>query len=289
LEVLTLEEFRAYAIFGTALGTAGLALATFYMASKTSQQMEVTRLSLEKPVIGEMIVNAIEPVEKRIEQDADAIESGEGLYLYDIPMPHLPPTRIPRTLYDMKTIFLGDIFGLYPHYWELIRRYPDLKNYLAKYAESIKEARRLVEQTLEDIKTYMGASSLAEVVTTFPSNYRIPLKYLPFWELLAASGRTVPRPDYDRFDLWMPEVQSFWQNHKEEVMAIVHTDEGLTAAVIDINKTFKECENILVAKFKRLNNVKRELIDKYLFTDKELEMLRTQDKGDSSDHPDSVR
>ncbi len=274
------ERFAAYAMYGTALGTGLLALATYYMARKNSQLTELTRLSLEKPVIGEIIVYAIEPVEKQIEQDDETIR-GEGIYLYDIPLPHLPPNMIPRTLYDIKTLFLRDIFAHHPHYMELIKRFPDFKNYLSDYGKSISKAQDLIEQTLQDIEIRLSASSLAKIVSTFPSNSKIPFKYLPFWELLSISGRTVPRPDYDRYYLWSSEVDSFWQNYKEEIMALIHST-NISNLIIDIDKALRECEDILARKYQRLNKVKGELKTKYLFTEEELKLLRERYQQETS-------
>ena len=270
--LLNVGIFQAYAMYGAALGTGLLAVATVFMAIKNSQLTELTRLSLEKPVIGEIIVYAIEPVEERIEQDADTIQ-GEGVYLYDISLSHLPPNMIPRSLYDIKTLFLRDIFARYPHYTEITRRYPDFENYLADYAESINKARELIEQTLQDTEDFIRASSLARLIPDFPSNSKIPLKYLPFWELLSAEGRVVPRLDYDRYHMWSSDVHSFWQRRKVEFMRLIHTT-SILYLITDINGALKECEDILQRKHQRLKKVKEELKAKYLFTEKELESLR---------------
>ncbi len=171
--LLNVGIFQAYAMYGAALGTGLLAVATVFMAIKNSQLTELTRLSLEKPVIGEIIVYAIEPVEERIEQDADTIQ-GEGVYLYDISLSHLPSNMIPRSLYDIKTLFLRDIFAHYLHYAEITRRYPDFENYLADYAESINKAKELIERTLQDTEDCIKASSLARLIPDFPSNSQIP-------------------------------------------------------------------------------------------------------------------
>lgn len=274
--LLSVYELQAYAMYWAAMGTGLLAVATVFMARKNSQLTELTRLSLEKPVIGEIIVYAIEPVEKRIEQDADVIQ-GEGVCLYDIPLSHLPSHLIPHTLYDIKALFLRDIFVHYPHYMELIRRYPDFENYLADYGNSISKARKLIEQALQDIETRLRASSLAKIVATFPANSKIPLKYLPFWELLSTLERVVPRLDYDRYHLWSSEVDSFWQNHKEEIMTLIHTTSiPYLNLITDINSTIKECEEILERKYERLKKVKGELKAKYLFTEEELKSLRAR-------------
>ena len=270
--LLNIEVFKAYAMYGTAVGTGLLAVATVFMVRKNSQLTELTRLSLEKPVIGEILVYAIEPVEKRIEQDAEALEA-EGVYLYDIPLPHIRTDMLPRTLYDIKTLFLRDIFAHYPHYMELIRRYPNLENYLADCGSSISKAKELIEQALQDIETLLTASSLGKIVRVFPANSKIPVKYLAFWELLSISGRTVPRLDYDRYHLWSGEVDSFWQNHKEEIMAIVHPS-SIPTLIAHIDEALKDCEDILVRKAERLNKVKEELKAKYLFTEAELASLR---------------
>lgn len=270
--LLNVVTFQAYAMYGAAFGTGLLAVATFFMARKNSQLTELTRLSLEKPVIGEIIVYTIEPVEKRIEQDAEAME-GEGIYLYDIPLSHLPKNEIPRTLYDIKTLFLGNTFAHYPHYMELIRRYPDLENYLVDYANSISKAKLSIEQTLENIEVYLKESRFTKAVNAFPSNSKIPLKYLPFWELLSTSGRVVARPDYDRYHLWSSEVNSFWQNYKEEIMTVIQST-SVPTQIADINGILKQCEDILVGKAERLNRVEEELKAKYLFTEGELRSLR---------------
>lgn len=272
--LLSIYEFQSYAMYWTAMGTGLLAVATVFMARKNYQLTELTRLSLEKPVIGEMIVYAIEPVENRVKQDAEALE-GEGVYLYDIPLSHLPPNMIPRTLYDTKTMLLRNIFAPCPHYMELIRRYPDFENYLADYANCISEARLLIEQTLEDIQACLKESRLTKAASAFPSNSKIPLKYLPFWELLSASERVVPRLDYDRYYLWSSEVDSFWQNYKEEIMALIHTT-SIPHLITDINRALKECEDILARKYERLKKVKEELKAKYLFTEEELKSLRVR-------------
>ena len=276
--LLNVGIFQAYAMYGAALGTGLLAVATVFMAIKNSQLTELTRLSLEKPVIGEIIIYAIEPVEERIEQDADTIQ-GEGVYLYDISLSHLPSNMIPRSLYDIKTLFLGNIFGHYPHYMELIRRYPNFENYLADYANCINKAHLLIEQTLEDIQAYLKEDRFIKVLGAFPSNSKIPLKYLPFWELLSASERVVPRLDYDRYYLWSSEVHSFWQNYKEEIMTLIHTT-SIPHLITDINRALKECEDILVRKYERLKKVKDDLKTRYLFTEKELESLRVQYQRD---------
>lgn len=261
-------------MYWTAMGTGLLAVATVFMVRKNSQLTELTRLSLEKPVIGEIIVYTIELVEKRIGQDDEAIR-GEGIYLYDIPLPHIRTDMLPRTLYDIKTLFLQDIFAHYPHYMELIKRYPDFKNYFADYGKSISKAQELIEQTLQDMETCLRASSLAKIVSAFPSNSKIPLKYLPFWELLSTVGRVVPRLDYDRYHLWSSEVHSFWQNYKEEIMALIHTP-SIPHLITDINRVVKECEDILARKYERLKKVKEDLKAKYLFTEEELKSLRVK-------------
>jgi len=272
--LLNIELLQAYAMYGVALGTGLLAVATVFMARKNSQLTELTRLSLEKPVIGEIIVYAIEPVEKRIEQDAEAME-GEGIYLYDIPLSHVRTDMLPRTLYDIKLMPLRDIFAHYPHYMELIRRYPDFENYLTDYANCINKAHLLIEQTLENIQACLKEDRFTKAVSAFPSNSKIPLKYLPFWELLSTSGRVVPRLDYDRYHLWSSEVHSFWQNYKEEIMALIHAT-SIPHLITDINRTLKECEDILARKYERLKKVKENLKAKYLFTEEELKSLRVR-------------
>lgn len=271
------EILTAYAMYGTAAGTGLLAIATFLMARKNSQLTELTRLSLEKPVIGEIIVYTLEPVEKQIEQDAEAIE-GEGIYLYDIPLPHVRTDLLPRTLHDIKSMPLRNIFTRYPHYMELIQRYPDFENYLADYGKNVSKARLLIEQVLEDIQACLKEDKLTKAINAFPSNPKIPLKYLPFWELLSASGRIVTRPDYDRYHLWSSEVDSFWQNYKEEIMAIIHST-SIPTLIADIDKALKECEDILIRKAERLNKVREELKTKYLFTEEELRLLREKRTG----------
>ncbi|MBA7669074.1 hypothetical protein ES703_77202 [subsurface metagenome] len=266
------ETLKAYAMYGTAMGTGLLAVATVFMIKKNSQLTELTRLSLEKPVVGEIIIYTIEPVENRIEQDAETMEA-EGIYLYDIPLPHIRTDMLPRTLYDIRTLVLGDIFVRYPHYMELIRRYPYLENYLADYAKCISKAQLLIEQTLEDIQACLKEGRLTKAVNAFPSNSKIPLKYLPFWELLSASERAVPRPDYDRYHLWSSDVDSFWQNYKEAIMATIHST-SIPTLIVDTDKALKECEDILARKAERLNKVKEELKAKYLFTEGELQSLR---------------
>lgn len=275
--LFNVEILSAYAMYGTAAGTGLLAVATVFMARKNSQLTELTRLSLEKPMIGEIIVYAIEPIENRIQQDADAL-TGEGVYLYDIPLPNIRTDMLPRTLYDIKALFLRDIFAHYPHYMELIRRYSDFENYLADYGDSIRKAQELIEQALQDIETLLRASSLAKIVSAFPANSKIPVKYLPFWELLSISGRAVPRLDYDRYHLWSSEVDSFWQNCKEEIMAIIHST-SIPTLIADIDKALKECEDILERKTERLNKVKEELKAKYLLTEEELRSLRERGRA----------
>jgi hypothetical protein len=288
------EWFTAYAMLGTSLATMLLAIATYYMARQTSrsakateelavqnrrlveanqQMVELTKEALEKPVMKEIIVKAIEPVEKLLEEDAAAIEPGEGIYLYGISKAFIVKGTLtmPRTLDDIKPAPLRNIFARHPHYWELIRRYPDFENYLTDYASSASKAKHLIEQILDQIETSLAAVSLAQVATAFPSNSSMPLKYLPFWELLAAVGMPVPHPGYDRYHLLSSDVTSFWQNHKEEIMAVVHANEGLVTATVELNKTLQDCEVALEAKLERLKQVKDELTDKYKFTDEELE------------------
>lgn len=272
--LLDVETFKAYAMYGTAVGTGLLAVATVFMVRKNSQLTELTRLSLEKPVIGEIIVYTIEPVENRMEQDADAMQ-GEGIYLYDMPLPHLPPNMIPHRLHDVKPMSLRNIFANYPHYVELIRRFPDFENYLVDYGNSVRDAKLLIKQTLEDIQACLKEDRLIKAVSAFPSNSKIPPKYLPFWELLSTLERVVPRLDYDRYYLWSSEVHSFWQNYKEEIMALIHTT-SIPHLITDINRVLKECEDILEGKYERLKKVKEELKAKYLFTEKELESLRVR-------------
>jgi hypothetical protein len=270
--LLTNVIFESYAMYGTALGTALLALATLIMARNNSRLTELTRLSLEKPLIGEIIVDAIEPVERRMESDAEAMEA-EGICLYDIPLPDVRADLLPRTLYDIKTLFLGDIFAHYPHYKELARRYPEFGNYLDDFARNVGKAQDLIEQTLREIEICLRAHSFGRAISGFPNDSKIPLKYLPVWELLAASGRTVPRLGYDRYHLWSSEVDSFWQKYKEEVMAAIDSTKAPTL-IVDANRILKECEDTLVRKAKRLNAVKEELKVKYLFTEEELQLLR---------------
>lgn len=272
--LLNIEMFQAYAMYGVALGTGLLAIATIFMVRRNSQLTELTRLSLEKPVIGEIIVYTIEPVEKQIEQDTDAI-GAEGVYLYDIPLSHLPPNMIPRTLYDIKPMPLRNIFAHYPHYMELIRRYPDFENYLADYGKNVSKARLLIEQALEDIQACLKKDRLTKAINAFPSNSKIPLRYLPFWELLSTSGKTVPRVGYDRYYLWSSEVDSFWQDYKEEIMALIHAT-NIPHLITDINRTLKQCEDILARKYERLKRVKDDLKARYLFTEAELESLRVR-------------
>lgn len=277
--LVNIDEFQAYAMYAAALGTGLLAVATVFMVRKNSQLTELSRLSLEKPVIGELIVYTIEPVENRLEQDAEALE-GSGIYLYDIPLSYLPPNMIPRTLYDIKTLFLGDIFGRHPHYMELIGRYPDFENYLVDYADCIKKAHLLIEQTLKDIKACLDENGFTKVVNDFPSNSKIPIKYLPFWELLHTVERVIPEPDYDRYYLWSSEVQSFWQNYKEEIMTLIHTT-SIPDLITEIDIAIKACQDILAKKHKRLRKVKDDLKTRYLFTEKELESLREQYRQDT--------
>ena len=269
---LTNVIFESYAMYGTALGTALLALATFIMARNNSRLTELTRLSLEKPLIGEILVDAIEPVERRMELDAEAMEA-EGICLYDIPLPDVRGDLLPRTLYDIKTLFLGDIFAHYPHYRELARRYPEFENYLDDFAKNVGKVQDLIEQTLREIEICLIAHSFGTAISGFPHDSKIPLKYLPLWELLAASGRTVPRPDYDRYHLWSSEVDSFWQKYKEEIMVAIDSTKAPTL-IVDANRILKECEDTLVRKAERLNAVKEELKVKYLFTEEELKLLR---------------
>lgn len=264
--------FGAYAMYGTALGTALLALATFIMAKRNSQLTELTRLSLEKPLISEIIVDAIEPVERRIEQDAEAIEA-EGIYLYDIALPDMRSDLLPRTLYDIKPFFLGNVFTHYPHYRELIRRYPEFENYLVDFAINVGKVQDLVEQTLREIEICLEVDSLKKVISGFPPDSKIPLKYLPFWDLLAASGRTVTTADYDRYHLWSSAVDSFWQKYKGEIMAVVMSSHAPNL-IERINKTLKECDEVLVKKSDQLHAVKEELKAKYLFTEEELKLIR---------------
>jgi len=270
--LFSIYEFQAYAMYGAALGTGLLAVATFFMARKNSELTQLTRLSLEKPVIGEIIVYTIEPVENRMEKDADALQ-GEGVYLYDIPLPHLPPAMLPRTLYDIKTLFLRDIFAHCPHYLELIRRYPDFENYLADYANYVNKVHLLIEKTLEDIQACLKEDRFTKALSAFPANSKIPLKYLPFWELLSTLERVVPRLDYDRYHLLSSEVNSFWQNYKEEIMTLIHTT-NIPHLITGIDKALKECESILERKYERLKKVKEELKAKYLFPEEELKTLR---------------
>lgn len=264
--------FEAYAMYGIALGTASLALATFIMAKRNSQLTELTRLSLEKPLISEIIVDAIEPVERHIEQDAEAIEA-EGIYLYDIALPDVRPDTLPRTLYDIKTLFQRNIFGHYPHYRELTRRYPEFEDFLVDFAKNVGEAQDLIEQTLSEIEICLRVDSVKKVISVFPSDSKLPIKYLPFWDLLAASGRTVTTANYDRYHLWSNAVNSFWQKYKEEIMAVV-TSSRAPDMVERINKILKECEEILVKKSNQLHTVKDELKAKYLFTEEELKLIR---------------
>jgi hypothetical protein len=264
--------FEAYAMYGTALGTALLALATFIMAKRNSQLTELTRLSLEKPLISEIIVDAIELVEARIAQDAEAIEA-EGIYLYDIALPDVRADLLPRTLYDIKTLFLGNIFAHYPHYRELIRRYPEFEDYLVDFAKTVGKVQDLIEQTLREIEICLGADSIKTVIYAFPSDSKIPLKYLPFWDLLAASGRTVTTANYDRYHLWSGAVDCFWQTYKGEIMAVVKSSHAPNLVELT-NKILKECEEILVRKSDQLRAVKEELKAKYLFTEEELKLIR---------------
>jgi hypothetical protein len=270
--LLTNVIFGTYAMYGTALGTALLALATFIMAKNNSQLTELTRLSLEKPLIGEIIVDTIEPVERRMELDAEAMVA-EGIYLYDIPLPHVRGDMLPRTLYDIKTLFLGNVFAHYPHYRELARRYPEFENYLADFAKNVSKVQDLIEQTLREIEICLRADSFGRTISGFPHDSKIPLKYLPFWELLAASGSTVPRLDYDRYHLWSSEVDSFWQKYKVEIMVAIDSTNAPTL-IVDANRILKECEDTLLRKAERLNAVKEELKAKYLFTEEELKLLR---------------
>lgn len=269
----------AYAMYGTAAGTGLLAVATVFMARKNSQLTELTRLSLEKPVIGEIIVYTIEPVEKQIEQDTDAIDA-EGVYLYDIPLPHLRQDMIPRSLYDIKPMPLRNIFTRYPHYMKLIQLYPDFENYLIDYGKNVSKARLLIDQALENIQACLKDDRFTKAINAFPSDSKIPLKYLPFWELLSTSGRIVTRPDYDRYHLWSSEVDSFWQNYKEEIMIVIYST-SVPALIVDVNRILKQCEDILVVKAERLNKVKKELKAKYLFTEEELQSIRVHYAKDS--------
>ncbi len=268
------EILTAYAMYGTAAGTGLLAVATVFMARKNSQLTELTRLSLEKPIIGEIIVYTIEPVEEQIEQDDKMLEA-EGVYLFDMPLPHLPHNMIPQRLHDVKPMSLRNIFANYPHYIELIRRFPDFENYLVDYGNSVSEAKLLIKQTLEDIQACLKEDTFTKAVSAFSSNSKIPLRYLPYWELLSTAGRVVPRLDYDRYHLWSSEVDSFWQNYKEEIMALINGS-SIPHQITHINTILKECEDILVRKYERLKKVKEELKAKYLFTEKEIESLRAQ-------------
>jgi len=272
--LLNVEVFKAYAMYGTAVGTGLLAVVTFFMVRKNSQLTDLTRLSLEKPVIGEMIVYTIEPVEQQIEQDDKMLEA-EGVYLYDMPLPHLPHNMIPHRLHDVKPMSLRNIFANYPHYMELIRRFPDFENYLVDYGNSVSEAKLLIKQTLEDIQACLKEGRFTKALNAFPSNSRIPFKYLPFWELLSAAGRTVPRLDYDRYHLWSSDVDSFWQNHREEIMAAIHST-SLPGLIMDTDRVLKKCEDILAERAERLNKVKEDLKAKYLFTEEELQSLRVR-------------
>jgi hypothetical protein len=297
-KVLTLQEFTAYATFGTALGTTALALATFYMAGNTSQQMELTRLSLEKPVIAELIVRTIDPLQDSLN---DRYEEAQDYYLYDIPMPFLiekdvmlSPPHTPKD-WGIGMIDKGT------RYADLERLYPQICADIQAYEKALRELRSKLINILDKIDTRLQDPQLAKIVGVFPPDSRIPLRYLPFWELLKRVGKTVPHPGYDRYKLWSEKddfprlsyeytltregierekaalantVESFWQRNGDSITEVISSDQEIMKELNSLTHSLDNLEPTCSKVCEALTAARNQLEVKYNLSDQELKQIK---------------
>jgi len=232
--------------------------------------MEDNRRLAERPIIIELIVKTIEPLQSSVE---DRYEEAQEYYLYDIPMPFLikqdemrSPPRTPRD-WGIGMLDKGT------RYADLKRLYPQICADIEAYVRVLRQVNSKLKDTLAAIETRLQDTQLTQIVGEFPAITRIPLRYLPFWELLKHAGKTVPDPGYDRYKLWSEDVQAFWQRNIGSLTEAMSSDENVTRELDSLIHSLDNLDSVC-EKMGELSEARDELRAKYNITDQELEHLR---------------